>query len=135
MNLIRFPFIKETKYYSIPIYDKEPSSIKISKIDGGECNITFEIINLYTIPVFEYKKGTYLFKMMFEYGSFHEQVRLAFSTNIVKNENIIFKGKCEENIKDLVDYYFDLNTDYEEIKQKLSNIDEYLKAVGYGIQD
>ncbi len=103
MNLIRFPFIKETKYYSIPIYDKEPSSIKISKIDGGECNITFEIINLYTIPVFEYKKGTYLFKMMFEYGSFHEQVRLAFSTNIVKNENIIFTLNEELVTCDLID--------------------------------
>ncbi len=103
MNLIRFPFLKETKYYSIPVYNKEPSSIKTSKINGGKCNITIEIIDLYTIPVFEYKKDTYLFKMMFEYGSFDEQVRLTFSTNIVENENIIFILNEESVICDLID--------------------------------
>lgn len=50
-----------------------------------------------------------------------------------ENEDIIFTGKCEEEIKKVVEYYFDLNTDYEEIKEKLSNIDEYLKtSVEYG---
>ena len=50
-----------------------------------------------------------------------------------ENENIIFAGKCKENIKDIVEDYFDLKTNYEEIKQKLSNIDEYLKtSVEYG---
>lgn len=50
-----------------------------------------------------------------------------------ENENIIFTGKCDENIKDIVEYYFDLNRDYEEIKQKLSNIDNYLKkSIEYG---
>lgn len=53
----------------------------------------------------------------------------------VKKENneIIFTGKSEENIKDVVEYYFDLNTNYEEIKRKLSQIDEYLNAsIEYG---
>lgn len=50
-----------------------------------------------------------------------------------ENENIIFTGICEEDIKSLIEYYFDLNTDYEKIKQKLSNKDEYLKtSIEYG---
>lgn len=50
-----------------------------------------------------------------------------------ENEEIVFTGKCEENLEELVKYYFDLNTNYEEIKEKLSNIDEYLKAsIEYG---
>ena len=50
-----------------------------------------------------------------------------------ENENIIFTGKCEGNLKEIVEYYFDLNTNYEEIKEKLSNIDEYLKtSIEYG---
>ena len=63
-------------------------------------------------------------------------------TGVIKNaiinvkkekENIIFTGKCDIDIKELVEYYFDLNTDYEKIKQKLSNIDEYLKtSIEYG---
>lgn len=51
----------------------------------------------------------------------------------IDNDIIIFTGKCEENLEELVNHYFDLNTNYEEIKQKISNIDEYLKkSVEYG---
>lgn len=50
-----------------------------------------------------------------------------------ENENIIFIGKCEGNIKDVIEHYFDLKTNYEEIKTRLSNIDEYLKtSIEYG---
>lgn len=50
-----------------------------------------------------------------------------------ENNDIIFTGKSEENMRDIIEYYFDLNTDYEEIKQKLSQIDEYLKkSIEYG---
>ena len=54
--------------------------------------------------------------------------------NVKKEKgNIIFTGKSDGDIKEIIEYYFDLNTDYEEIKQKLSNIDEYLKtSVEYG---
>lgn len=54
--------------------------------------------------------------------------------NVKKEKgNIIFTGKCNEDIKDIIEYYFDLNTNYEDIKQKLSNIDEYLKkSIEYG---
>lgn len=48
--------------------------------------------------------------------------------NVKKEENkIIFKGVCEGNIKEVVEDYFDFNTNYEEIKEKLANVDDYLK--------
>ena len=50
-----------------------------------------------------------------------------------ENEKIIFTGKCEENIEEIVRYYFDLDTNYNDLKTKLSNIDEYLKtSIEYG---
>ena len=54
--------------------------------------------------------------------------------NIKKVENdIIFKGICEGNIKEICTEYFDLNTSYEEIKTSLSKIDEYLaNSIEYG---
>ncbi len=49
------------------------------------------------------------------------------------NLNIIIKGMCQENIEELCNKYFDLNTNYEEIKQKLSLIDDNLKtSIQYG---
>ena len=42
-------------------------------------------------------------------------------------DRIIFSGICEEDIKKIVTSYFNLNTNYEEIKEKLSKVDEYLK--------
>lgn len=48
--------------------------------------------------------------------------------NVKKEENkIIFKGICEKNIKEVVEDYFDFNTNYEEIKEKLASVDDYLK--------
>lgn len=48
--------------------------------------------------------------------------------NVKKEENkIIFKGICEGNIKEVVEDYFDFNTNYEEIKEKLASVDDYLK--------
>lgn len=50
-----------------------------------------------------------------------------------ENENIIFTAKCDGDIKEIIEYYFDIKTNYEDIKQKLSNIDKYLKtSVEYG---
>ena len=61
--------------------------------------------------------------------------------NVSKNNNeIIFKGIFdgnEEGFKDHIRYYFDLDTNYNDIKEKLSNIDEYLKTAtkfGSGIR-
>lgn len=60
-----------------------------------------------------------------------------FGNNVlnVKKENgkVIFEGICDGNIEEICKKYFDLNTDYEEIKNKLSKIDEHLKqSVEYG---
>lgn len=54
--------------------------------------------------------------------------------NVKKNgQNILFKGICDGNIKETCTDYFDLNTDYEKIKNELSQIDNYLKnSIEYG---
>ena len=53
---------------------------------------------------------------------------------VKKDKNIItFTGMCDGNLKEIVEEYFDLNRDYEKIKNQLENIDEYLKtSIEYG---
>ena len=65
-----------------------------------------------------------------------------FKRNVinVKKENchqgtslVTIKGICDGNIKDVVEDYFDLDRNYEEIKEKLSKIDDNLKtSIEYG---
>lgn len=54
-----------------------------------------------------------------------------FGNNILNvkkdNKKVIFNGICDGNIKDTVEYYFDLNRDYQVIKNKLSEIDMNMK--------
>lgn len=54
--------------------------------------------------------------------------------NIKKEQNnIIIKGMYKDNAKDVVTKYFDLDTNYEQIKEKLSAIDDNLKiSIEYG---
>ena len=54
--------------------------------------------------------------------------------NVQKDGDVItFKGICNGNIKEIVEDYFDLNRDYEDIKNKLSQIDENVKkSIEYG---
>ena len=54
--------------------------------------------------------------------------------NVQKQEkNIIITGMCKDNIKELCYQYFDLGTNYELIRNKLSLIDNYLKtSTNYG---
>ena len=54
--------------------------------------------------------------------------------NVKKIENdIIFKGICEGNIERVVNNYFDLDRDYEEIKKRLAKIDKNMKeSITYG---
>lgn len=54
--------------------------------------------------------------------------------NVKKEGNkITFIGMCNENIEKLVEDYFDLDRDYEEIKSKLEKIDEHMKtSIEYG---
>ena len=54
--------------------------------------------------------------------------------NVKKNENeVTITGLCSEKIEALCKKYFDLATDYEAIKEKLSKIDDNLKiSIEYG---
>ena len=54
--------------------------------------------------------------------------------NVKKEENkITFKGICNGDIKEVVEDYFDLNRNYEKIKETLSKIDDNMKkSVEYG---
>lgn len=48
--------------------------------------------------------------------------------NVNKIDNdIIFKGICENNIKEVCTEYFDLERNYEDIKLELSKVDDNLK--------
>lgn len=54
-----------------------------------------------------------------------------FKNNVlnVKEENgkIKFQGICDGDIENIVKEYFDLNTDYDKIKETLSKVDQYLE--------
>lgn len=54
--------------------------------------------------------------------------------NVKKQDNkIIFRGVCQGNIIGVCADYFDLDTNYEDIKNTLSKIDNYLKqSIEYG---
>lgn len=54
--------------------------------------------------------------------------------NVRKSENdYIFSGKCNKNLEDIVKEYFDINTNYTELKERLSKIDEYMKkSIDFG---
>ena len=45
-----------------------------------------------------------------------------------QGEEIRFCGICSEDLKSIVTRYFDLNNDYEHIKQSLSQIDDFMKT-------
>ena len=50
-----------------------------------------------------------------------------------KEDTVIFKSVGEDNLEELVTYYFDLERDYEKIKEKLSKIDDNMKkSIEYG---
>ena len=55
--------------------------------------------------------------------------------NVSKKENgdVLFEGVCEGNIQTICEDYFDLNRDYEKIKETLSQEDENLaESIKYG---
>ena len=60
-----------------------------------------------------------------------------FGNNVLKvkkdDNQVVFKGVCEQEIKPTVEKYFDLNRNYEEIKEKLSKIDDNMRiSIEYG---
>lgn len=54
--------------------------------------------------------------------------------NIKKDNNkVVFEGICEKDIKPTVENYFDLNRNYEKIKEQLSQIDKNMEtSIKYG---
>ena len=60
-----------------------------------------------------------------------------FGNNVINvnkiNQEIIFQGICDGDIKNICENYFDLKRDYEKIKSNLSNIDNHMKeSIKYG---
>lgn len=60
-----------------------------------------------------------------------------FKNNVInvkkENNEITFEGICQKDIKETIEDYFDLNRNYEEIKEKLAQIDENMKtSIEYG---
>ena len=48
--------------------------------------------------------------------------------NVKQTDNkIVFKGISENNLSEVVKEYFDLDTNYQDLKSKLSKIDEFMK--------
>ena len=54
--------------------------------------------------------------------------------NVKKGDNkVTFRGICKNDIKDTIEKYFDLDRDYEKIKEQLSKIDKNMKmSIEYG---
>lgn len=60
-----------------------------------------------------------------------------FKNNVLnvkcENEKIMFSGICNGDIKEIVTEYFDLNTDYNKIKEELKKVDKYLEeSINFG---
>ena len=88
--------------------------------------------------------GSFVLKHIFECGQcfrWNEELDGSytgvFQNNVLnvkeQNHQIIFDGICDEDVKEIVTKYFDLDRDYDDIKNKLSKIDEPLKnSIDYG---
>ena len=88
--------------------------------------------------------GSFVLKHIFECGQcfrWNEELDGSytgvFKNNVLnvkeQNHQIIFDGICDGDIKEIVTKYFDLDRDYDDIKNKLSKIDEPLKnSIDYG---
>lgn len=60
-----------------------------------------------------------------------------FKNNVLQvkmeNSNLVFEGICQGDIKQIINNYFDMQTNYASIKNKLSKVDSYLAAsIEYG---
>ena len=93
---------------------------KIKNIDSFELKDIFECGQCFRWN--EQEEGSYT-------GVFGNTV-----LNVKKTENeIIFKGISDKDIKKEIHNYFDLERDYKTIKNQLSNIDNYMKeSIKYG---
>lgn len=62
-----------------------------------------------------------------ESGNYIGVVKNSVIEVIEKEDEVIFRGVSESNLKDIVIEYFNLEINYGEIKNKLSRVDNYLK--------
>ena len=93
---------------------------KISNIDSFELKDIFDCGQCFRWN--EQEDGSYT-------GVFGDNV---LNVSKIGNE-VIFKGTCKENIKETVEKYFDLDRDYQKIKNQLMQIDENMKrSIEYG---
>ena len=93
---------------------------KISNIDSFELKDIFDCGQCFRWN--EQQEGSYT-------GVFGDNV---LNVSKIGNE-VIFKGICKENIKETVGKYFDLDRDYQKIKNQLMQIDENMKrSIEYG---
>ena len=93
---------------------------KISNIDSFELKDIFDCGQCFRWN--EQEDGSYT-------GVFGDNV---LNVSKIGNE-VIFKGICKENIKETVEKYFDLDRDYQKIKNQLMQIDENMKkSIEYG---
>ena len=93
---------------------------KISNIDSFELKDIFDCGQCFRWN--EQEDGSYT-------GVFGDNV---LNVSKIGNE-VIFKGICKENIKETVGKYFDLDRDYQKIKNQLMQIDENMKrSIEYG---
>lgn len=68
-----------------------------------------------------------------EDGSYIGVIKNAVVKVEQKDNNIIFTGESDRNFKETINYYFDLDTNYSEYKNKLSKIDKYLfESIEFG---
>ena len=93
---------------------------KISNIDSFELKDIFDCGQCFRWN--EQEDGSYT-------GVFGDNV---LNVSKIGNE-VIFKGICKENIKETVEKYFDLDRNYQKIKNQLMQIDENMKrSIEYG---
>ncbi len=68
-----------------------------------------------------------------ENGSYTGIIKQGVLNVLKKDDEIVFSGMLDGDIKKIVIDYFDLERDYEKIKIELSSIDKYLKqSIEYG---
>lgn len=113
-----------------------------------ETMVKYILVILVDIQEYVIKNSSFEPKHIFECGQcfrWNRQVDESyigvFGNNVMtvkkENDTIVFKGICDGNIQEVCEDYFDLNRDYEKIKNKLSKVDNFLKTsieYGYGIR-
>ena len=94
----------------------------------------YEIKNIDSFELRDIFECGQCFRWDKEYDGSYTGVFKGNVLNVKKEkDNVIFKGMCNGNIKEIVEEYFDLNRDYAKIKRELAKIDENMRiSIEYG---